>query len=115
MAEKREETDLGAAMRCVVFAMGIIISLGAYGVLQERIMSEPYGDEYFKVSVFLVLCNRLAAIVFAVIMVAVKQESYVATVPIWKYLAVSLSNVSATWCQYEALQPKTRNPKNPRP
>eukprot|EP00439_Symbiodinium_sp_Y106_P045355 s1655_g5.t1 len=104
MAEKREETDLGAAMRCVVFAMGIIISLGAYGVLQERIMSEPYGDEYFKVSVFLVLCNRLAAIMFAVIMVAVKGESYVATVPIWKYLAVSLSNVSATWCQYEALK-----------
>ena len=24
-----------------------------------------------------------------------------AKVPIWKYLAVSLSNVSATWCQYE--------------
>ena len=99
MAEKREETDLGAAMRCVVFAMGIIISLGAYGVLQERIMSEPYGDEYFKVSVFLVLCNRLAAIMFAVIMVAVKGESYVATVPLGRpsvYFIVSLVGPNRT-------------------
>ncbi|CAJ1440041.1 unnamed protein product, partial [Effrenium voratum] len=89
---------------CVGLACGIVIGLGVYGVLQERIMSEPYGEEVFKTSVFLVFCNRTAAIVFAVIMVAAKGESYKATVPLWKYLAVSLSNVAATWCQYEALK-----------
>lgn len=37
-------------------------SLLLYGVLQERIMTQPYGEgagENFKYSVFLVLCNRL--------------------------------------------------------
>ena len=29
---------------------------------QERIMSEPYGEDQFKTSVFLVFCNRVAAI-----------------------------------------------------
>lgn len=36
-------------------------SLLVYGVLQERIMTQPYGEEkeHFKYSVFLVLNNRL--------------------------------------------------------
>ena len=40
---------------------GIVGSLLAYGVLQERIMTQPYGEEkeLFKYSVFLVLNNRL--------------------------------------------------------
>ena len=109
-AAEAETSGIRAACRCMCFAAGIIISLGAYGVLQERVMSVPYGDlelgnqEFFKVSVFLVLCNRLAAILFSLLMVAVKKESYKATVPIWKYVAVSMSNVMATWCQYEALK-----------
>jgi len=105
--EAVEERQLQTALRCVTLASGIIIGLGVYGVLQERIMSEPYGTqpaEQFKTSVFLVFCNRVAAIVFALIMVAMKGESYRASVPLWKYFAISLSNVAATWCQYEALK-----------
>lgn len=99
-----EESQLQSAIRCVSLASGIILGLGVYGVLQERIMSEPYGEEQFTTSVFLVFCNRVAAIVFALAMVAVKGESYKASVPLWKYFAISLSNVAATWCQYEALK-----------
>jgi len=58
----------------------------------------------FRVSVFLVLCNRIAAIVYAVLMVALKGEQFGHMVPLWKYFAVSMSNVAATWCQYEALK-----------
>jgi len=78
--------------------------LGLYGVIQERIMSEPYGDDFFRVSVFMVLCNRLVAIIFSTVMIKVRKEEFVNKAPLWKYLAISFSNVAATWCQYEALK-----------
>eukprot|EP00404_Azadinium_spinosum_P032993 CAMPEP_0180586172 /NCGR_PEP_ID=MMETSP1037_2-20121125/16484_1 /TAXON_ID=632150 /ORGANISM="Azadinium spinosum, Strain 3D9" /LENGTH=65 /DNA_ID=CAMNT_0022604285 /DNA_START=105 /DNA_END=299 /DNA_ORIENTATION=- len=49
------------AFWCSLYAAGIIGMLVLYGILQERIMTEPYGDEDFTVSVFLVFCNRIAA------------------------------------------------------
>jgi len=64
----------------------------------------PYGGELFKASVFLVLCNRIFAVLFASTMCAVNQESPVNKAPLWKYFAISLSNVAATTCQYEALK-----------
>lgn len=68
-------------------------------------MSEPYeGNEFFKTSVFLVLCNRMLAVLYAVCMVTVTGEPFANKAPLWKYLAISMSNVTATWCQYEALK-----------
>merc|ERR1719217_225211 len=73
-------------------------------------MSVPYvasdgvTKELFRVSLFLVLANRLCAIVFAVIMCIAGGEDMWPKVPIWKYLAISFSNVGATTCQYEALK-----------
>merc|ERR1719145_296027 len=58
----------------------------------------------FTVSVFLVLCNRLVAIVYACGMVVYYGEDCANKAPLWKYVAVSFSNVCATWCQYEALK-----------
>merc|ERR1719443_2840113 len=91
-------------LRCMCCGLGIVIMLGIYGVIQERIMSQPYGGEMFKVSVFLVLCNRIFAVIFAMFMCLVKQESCVNKAPLWKYFAISLSNVAASTCQYEALK-----------
>mmetsp|Transcript_2170 Transcript_2170/g.5810 ORF Transcript_2170/g.5810 Transcript_2170/m.5810 type:complete len:336 (-) Transcript_2170:234-1241(-) len=89
-----------------IYAAGIIGCLLVYGLLQERIMSEPYGEagDIFKVSVFLVLCNRLVAVCFASGMMFGKGEAVKNMAPLWKYCAISLSNVGATWCQYEALK-----------
>lgn len=44
---------------------GIIGSLMLYGVLQERIMTRPFGAEHWNSSLFLVLCNRLTSLVVA--------------------------------------------------
>merc|ERR1719409_701354 len=52
----------------------------------------------------MVLCNRLWAILYAVLMVFFKGESFKNVAPLWKYLAISFSNVAATYCQYEALK-----------
>jgi adenosine 3'-phospho 5'-phosphosulfate transporter B2 len=98
------EIEWDSAVRCVVYGLGIIAMLGLYGVIQERIMSEPYDGELFKVSVFLVLSNRLVAIFYASTMMSVKGEGFANNAPLWKYLAISISNVAATWCQYEALK-----------
>merc|ERR1719198_2400852 len=58
----------------------------------------------FKDSVFLVLMNRTAAIIFAAWMTFYKGESFANKAPLWKYLAISFSNVYASTCQYEALK-----------
>merc|ERR1719409_1525124 len=52
----------------------------------------------------MVLCNRLWAILFAFSMAMGKGEALAPKVAIWKYLAISFSNVAATACQYEALK-----------
>merc|ERR1711862_311819 len=44
------------------------------------------------------------AILYASVMVAMKGEEYGNKAPLWKYLAISFSNVAATTCQYEALK-----------
>mmetsp|Transcript_114259 Transcript_114259/g.224107 ORF Transcript_114259/g.224107 Transcript_114259/m.224107 type:complete len:355 (-) Transcript_114259:173-1237(-) len=102
VADKDENME--SLMWGAVYGGGIIVMLGMYGVIQERIMSEPYGTEFFKASVFLVLCNRLVAITYAFGMIKLKGEDMANKAPLWKYLAISFSNVAATWCQYEALK-----------
>jgi len=97
-------TSTSSALWCVFYGMGIIGSLLVYGLLQERIMTVPYGAEMFTVSVFLVFCNRVIAIMFAAGMIWQKDESITCVAPFWKYLAISLSNVAASTCQYEALR-----------
>merc|ERR1719238_201405 len=100
---------------------GIIFFLGIYGFQQERLMSLPYGTEsfseedvkacvdagtceYFKDTVFLVLNNRCIAILFAMYMMTRTGEAWKNVPPLWKYFAISVSNVIATTCQYEALK-----------
>mmetsp|Transcript_147981 Transcript_147981/g.258019 ORF Transcript_147981/g.258019 Transcript_147981/m.258019 type:complete len:362 (-) Transcript_147981:70-1155(-) len=89
---------------CIFYAMGIIVLLGIYGILQERIMANSYGGEFFEFSAFLVFCNRMVAVFYAMTMAIFRGEPLVNSVPLWKYAVVSLSNVLATCCQYEALK-----------
>merc|ERR1719478_948627 len=91
---------------CLFYGAGIIGMLVVYGLLQERIMSLPYGDPpvMFTDSVLLVFCNRVVAILFSLCMIAIKGESYQNKAPLWKYLAISFSSTYASACQYEALR-----------
>lgn len=91
-------------LRCAGFGLGIVVMLGLYGFIQEKVMSVPYDGDLFKASVFLVLINRLFAIMFAGGMIAKHEEDVAPKCPLWKYAAISISNVAATTCQYEALK-----------
>lgn len=67
-------------------------------------MSRPFGDEKFTYSLFLVFCNRILACLIAVVALAVQGASAKPVAPVYSYAAVSVSNVVATFCQYEALK-----------
>eukprot|EP00899_Mesostigma_viride_P022885 jgi/Mesvir1/3781/Mv08188-RA.1 len=97
------ESDIFKICCCTA---GIVGCLMCYGVLQERIMTRPYGTEgaMFKYSLFLVLCNRLFTCAVALSVLVARRGSVKPVAPVYKYAAVSLSNVAATYCQYEALK-----------
>jgi len=88
----------------VFYGAGVLGALAVYGVLQERIMVYPYEGKYFTVSLFLVFCNRLAAIAFSIFMIFVHGDRFLNQAPLWKYIIISISNVSSSYCQYEALK-----------
>ena len=87
---------------------GVVGALLIYGVLQERIMTRPYGEgddaERFTFSVFLVMNNRCVSMIVAALVLALKRGLVSPVAPIYSYAAVSGSNVVATTCQYEALK-----------
>ena len=87
---------------------GVVGSLLIYGILQERIMTRPYGvgenAERFTFSVFLVMNNRCVSMIVAAVVLALKKGLVSPVAPIYSYGAVSASNVVATTCQYEALK-----------
>lgn len=90
-------------------AMMVIVTLAllVYGVLQERIMTVGFGpdrSEVFSSSIFLVLCNRLCTCILAFVFIAATEPNSLPSAPMRSYAAISLTNVIATSCQYEALK-----------
>jgi len=92
------------AFWCMVYGGGIIATLLLYGIVQEKIMTVPFGGELFTVSAFLVLCNRSANVAYAASMMGALGENFENKAPIWKYMVISLSNVAASTCQYQSLK-----------
>jgi len=89
---------------CFIYGFGIILFLGAYGLFQERVMSIPYGADFFQASTFLVLITRIFPILVSVFALLGKGEPVTNRAPFWQYFVVSLSNVGSTMCSYEALK-----------
>jgi len=83
-----------------------MVTLLSYGVIQERIMTQPYGEnqERFKNAAYLVLNNRVVAIFIAIGMMFHYKEKMKNAAPIQNFFGVSVSNTFATLCQYEALR-----------
>lgn len=94
------------AWKCVFAISGIMTTLVIYGILQEKIMRFPYGEnrEYFKYSLFLVFCNRIMTSAVSAGALLASKKALEPAVPIYKYCAISISNILTTTCQYEALK-----------
>lgn len=109
MVESNVSVCHGAILSCVVSSTGIIVALSIYGLLQERLMTLEYGVGLFAVAVLLVFLNRLAAFLLGVCIALCSGEDFsVASLlhaaPLWKYALISVSNVFASFCQYQALK-----------
>ncbi|KAG6531024.1 hypothetical protein ZIOFF_004794 [Zingiber officinale] len=92
--------------KCAFAVLGIMSSLLIYGILQEKIMRIPYGinKEYFRYSLFLVFCNRIMTSAVSAGVLLASKKSLDPVAPMYKYCAVSISNILTTTCQYEALK-----------
>ncbi|KAG9454671.1 hypothetical protein H6P81_007575 [Aristolochia fimbriata] len=90
----------------VISIGGIMSTLLIYGVLQEKIMKVPYGanNEFFKYSLFIVCCNRLATSAVSAGILLASKKGLNPVAPVYKYCVVSVSNILTTTCQYEALK-----------
>ena len=60
--------------------------------------------EIFSHSIFLVLCNRIVTCSLALLYLLFTRTATAPAAPLRAYASVSLTNVIATACQYEALQ-----------
>jgi hypothetical protein len=89
----------------VLLILGIFASLLMYGYAQEKIMTQGWGEKNVKFnhSVFLVMCNRITSMSIASLIMLFRGESFAPSAPLRSYLAISVSNMLATTCQYEAL------------
>ncbi|XP_042432441.1 UDP-galactose/UDP-glucose transporter 5B-like [Zingiber officinale] len=69
-------------------------------------MRIPYGinKEYFRYSLFLVFCNRIMISAVSAGVLLASKKSLDPVAPMYKYCAVSISNILTTTCQYEALK-----------
>lgn len=94
------------ATKLVFCVVGVMSTLVIYGVMQEKIMRVPYGGEkdYFQYSLFIVLCNRVLTVAVSAILLLNQRKAIAPVAPMYKYGAVSLSNILTTTCQYEALK-----------
>jgi len=108
--ESEEESEITrqrkATIRMALYAAGILGSLIVYGLLQERIITRPYGDEgaKFKSSAYLVFNNRVVAVIIAMVLLLRHRETFKNQAPLLSFAGVSVSNTIATFCQYEALK-----------
>lgn len=67
-------------------------------------MQQPFGEERFTFSLLLVLFNRVVTCSVALSVLLVRGLELRPVAPARSYAGVSLSNVAATFCQYEALR-----------
>lgn len=117
---------LGGIIRICYCFFGLMTSYLIWGLLQEKIITQPYEtvtpeghrfEEHFHDSQFLVFANRSLAFLIGIIYLCIKnqlqasQSSALATInqftgsaPLFKYSFASFSNIMSAWFQYEALK-----------
>lgn len=116
----------GGTWRVLYCFCGLMTSYLVWGVLQEKIITQPYEsttseghrfEEHFHDSQFLVFANRLLAFIMALVYLCAKNQfqntssSPIAAIaqitgsaPLFKYSFASFSNIMSAWFQYEALK-----------
>lgn len=91
-------------IRKIVFcAVGLNITFGIWGLVQERLLTQTYAGEFFEFSYGLVFINRLGGLLLSVYLMYHFKVDWVSS-PLWEYSIPSVANMLSSWCQYEALK-----------
>merc|ERR1719348_1391724 len=107
-SDEPQKSATAHAVSIIFLGAGLLTSYGAWGYLQEKIMTTSYVDSLgnkamYKNSQFLVFVNRILAFIIAItVMLFIRQPKHKA--PLYKYSFCSFSNIMSSWCQYEALK-----------
>ncbi|WCJ41174.1 UDP-galactose transporter 5 [Euphorbia peplus] len=106
MADSLSSADNNKFWKGVISVTGIMTTLVSYGLLQEKIMRNPYGlnKEFFKYSLFLVFCNRITTSAVSAVVLLGSKKALNPVAPVYKYCLISVSNILTSTCQYEALK-----------
>ncbi|XP_059475413.1 adenosine 3'-phospho 5'-phosphosulfate transporter 1 [Neocloeon triangulifer] len=105
----KNQTSTSTTPKLLFCVLGLLSSYLTWGFLQEKVMTREYvsanGDvAKFKDSQFLVFVNRILAFCLAGIYLTVKPDGSNRSLPMYKYMLCSLSNILSSFCQYEALK-----------
>lgn len=104
----KSRTFLQETFQLLFCSVGLLGAYVIWGLLQEKIMTQNYENSYgdkgqFLDSQFLVFVNRILAFALSgLIILTFEQPRH--TVPLYKYIYCSFSNIMSSWCQYEALK-----------
>ena len=86
-----------------ICAVGLNVTFVIWGLAQERILTQPYDNDYFVYSYGLVFLNRLGGLILSAFLMYYFKVSWVYS-PLWEYSFPSVANMLSSWCQYEALK-----------
>jgi len=89
--------------RLVVCALGLNVCFVACGILQERMLTQPYRGEYFTSSYGLVFLNRLGGFIISALLFYFTAPKPTDAI-VYEFSFPSVSNMLSSWCQYEALK-----------
>lgn len=98
-----EGTKQEVLQRIVFCGVGLVLSFCIWGLLQERMLTHPYGNEYFVYSYGLVFLTRVGGLVLSGILMYYYEVEWVST-PLYEFAYPSVANMLSSWCQYEALR-----------
>jgi adenosine 3'-phospho 5'-phosphosulfate transporter B2 len=98
-----EGTKQEVLQRLAFCAIGLVVSFCIWGLLQERILTQPYDGQYFEYSYGLVFINRIIGLIMSAALMWYFEVEWV-TSPLWEHSFPSVANMLSSWCQYEALK-----------
>ena len=84
-------------------ASGLITTFCIWGIVQERMLTQPYNGEYFHYTYGLVLFSRLGGF-FASLFLLYYFKIERTVTALWEMSFPSVANMLSSWCQYESLK-----------
>jgi adenosine 3'-phospho 5'-phosphosulfate transporter B2 len=103
VVNQEQMTKKQVLTRLLTVAIGLNLSFLGAGILQERMLTQPYNGEYFTSSYGLVFLNRLGGFIISALLFYFTKPSPTNAI-VYEFSYPSVSNMLSSWCQYEALK-----------